>query len=100
MTATVIPLRKKPHKPNRKPRGRRQPSILELAHREADLAGSTQDLSAFPVLDMLCWLAKVASPRARSVTWGGKRFVLKHGLWNRVVVCPRTGRRLVGTVDL
>lgn len=84
----------------RRARQRKPVDIVERAHREADKASSTQDLSLFPVLEMLAWLAKIASPRARAVWWRGARFPLSHGLWARVVVCPRTGRRLVGTVTL
>ena len=98
MSAQVIQLN--PAKPVRKAHQRKPEDVVERAHREANKAGSTQDLSRFPVLGMLAWLAKVARPRARSVEWRGARFPLRHGLWARVVVCPRTGRRLVGTVML
>ena len=98
MTAAIIQLR--PSRPARKAHRRKLADVIEQARREANKAGSTQDLSRFPVLGMLAWLAKVARPQARSVEWRGVRFPLSHGLWARVVVCPRTGRRLVGTVDL
>lgn len=98
MSAEVIKLY--PARPVRESCPRKPVNIIDQAHREAYDAGSTQDLSRFPVLGMLAWLAKVASPRARSVEWSGVRFPLSHGLWARVVVCPRTGRRLVGTVTL
>jgi hypothetical protein len=99
MTATVIKLEIKT-KAAKKPQSRKPARIIEQAHREADKAGSTQDLSQFPVLGMLAWLAKTARPRARSVELCGVRFLLSSGLWARVVICPRTGRRLVGAVML
>ena len=98
MSAQVIKLH--PASPVRESRPHKSVNVIEQAHREAYEAGSTQDLSRFPVLGMLAWLAKAASPRARSVELCGVRFPLRHGLWARVVVCPRTGRRLVGTVML
>ena len=98
MTAAIIQLR--PSRPARKAHRRKLADVIEQARREANKAGSTQDLSRFPVLGMLAWLAKVARPRARSIEWSGVRFPLSHGLWARVVVCPRTGRRLVGVVTL
>lgn len=98
MTAAIIQLR--PSKPARKAHRRKPADVIEQARREANKAGSTHDLSRLPALGMLAWLAKVARPRARSVEWCGARFPLSHGLCARVVVCPRTGRRLVGTIDL
>lgn len=87
-------------KPARKARPRKAVDVVKQAHREADKAGCTRDLSEFHVLRALARLAKLAGPRARYVALGGIRFPLSHGLWARFVVCPRTGRRLVGTVTL
>ena len=99
MNAELIQLH--PAKSVRKARQRKPLSVIKQAHLEADQAGGgTQDLSRFPVLKRLAYLAKTSRPRARSVTLGGVRFPLTHGLWACVVVCPRTRRRLVGTVTL
>ena len=99
MTTTVIKLKIKT-KAAKKPQSHKPLRIIEQAHCEADKAGATQNLSQFPVLGMLAWLAKTARPRARSVELCGVRFPLSHGLWALFVVCPRTGRRLVGAVTL
>ncbi len=98
MSATITQLR--PAKRTRKPHRRKLASVIKQAHQEADEAGSTQDLSPFPLLRTLAWLANTAKPRARSVELLGVRFPLSHSLWNTVVICPRTRRRLVGTVTL
>ena len=98
MSAAVIQLR--PAKRKRKPHRRKLVNVIQQAHKEADAAGSTQDLSEFPLLRTLAWLANTSKPRARSVEWLGVRFPLSHGLWSIVVICPRTRRRLVGTVTL
>lgn len=84
----------------RKTRTRKPAGVIEQAQREAKDAGYTQDLSRYPVLAMLAKLARAAGPRTRRVSLGGTHFPLSHELWRRVVICPRTGRRLVGVVDL
>ncbi len=87
-------------KTKKKPNCAKRLSVLDQARYESHLAGSTQDLSAYPLLRELARLAQHAKPRARSIECHGTRFPLSYSLWARVVLCPRSGRRLVGTVDL
>ena len=100
MSAKLIQLN--PAKPVRKTRQRKPLGVIEQAHREAREAGVgvVRDLSRFPVLERLAYLAKTAKPRARSITLDGVRFPLHQGLAMSFVSCPRTGRQLVGTVTL
>jgi len=99
MAAAVIQLRKpRSQRQHREPTREEKLAVLRFQSRRAmearnpALCGET--------LRMLAYLAKVARPRAKSIYWDGIRFPLRQGLVINSVLCPDTGRPLVGAMAL
>ena len=91
-------------KPKRKSRAKKPVDVVTQAHRELQMIGggvlSRENFRKFPILNELRSTAKAARPRAKSILCNGVRWPLVDSLWGRFVICPRSGRRLLGVVDL
>ena len=73
---------------------------LAALRKESVRASATHCVAKSSTLRMLSYLAKVASPRAKSVKWDGIRFPLRQGFSLNTVLCPETGMPLVSAVAI
>jgi len=74
--------------------------ILRAVRQQSDRALSTGDVAGQPDLSLLSYLLKTAKPRARSLTYRGIRFPIRHTAWARIVCCPSSGYPLIGRIDI
>ncbi len=73
--------------------------LINAVRRQSVHAACSGKVSDQPDLELLAYLAKTARPSARSVSYRGIRWPVRHNLWARIVCCPN-GDPLVGVVDL
>ena len=73
---------------------------LAALRKESVRASASHCVAKSSTLRMLSYLAKVASPRAKSVKWDGIRFPLRQGFSLNTVLCPETGMPLVSAVAI
>lgn len=79
--------------------GQRRQQTLCRIRKESDRALLSQHVMSDD-LQIMAYLAKVAPPRARSISWRGIRFPLRQGFAINSVLDPETGRPLVGALAI
>jgi hypothetical protein len=95
---TVVGAGTKPARKRAKPK---QPSLIEILHRQRKKIGCRGFTShEAPELFDLAMDAKYLPARRRSMLWRGVWFRIEHGLTTRRVVCRQTGAVLVAVLDV
>jgi hypothetical protein len=74
--------------------------LLSKLAKQSQRALKTRNKVFGQELSDLAYLIRCAAPRARHVAYGGIKFPLVHSLIWRAALCPETGVRLVGVIDL
>jgi len=75
-------------------------NLLRTLAKQSHESYRRKNLHEHEDLSMLCYLLRVASPRARHVIYQGNKFPVVHSLGYRAAVCPDTGLKLVGVIDI